>query len=75
MPRYEVQHNYKSNDFGPWVTGDQITLDNPEDAAFVNRDSPGTLVEIDPEEAAAKKRARLEQQTAKKTAGRTTGKL
>lgn len=83
MPRYEVQHRYRSNDFGPWVQGDQITLDDPEEAAYVNRDSPGTLLEIDPDEAAAKKRqkfeeqqAALERRKATKTAGtRTTGKL
>lgn len=64
MPRYEVQHRYKSNDFGPWEPGDQITLDDPEDAAYVNRDSPGTLKEIDPEEAAAAKRAKFEAEQA-----------
>lgn len=73
MPRYQVQHRYKSNDYGPWEQGDQVTLDDPEDAAYVNRDSPGTLVEIDPEKQAAEKRARLEAQTRKPT--RTTGKL
>lgn len=81
MPRYEVQHKYRSNDFGPWLKGDQITLDDPEEAAYVNRDSPGTLVEIDPEEAAAKKRAKFEAQQAErkpavpKSTTRTTGKL
>ncbi len=91
MPRYEVQHRYRSNDFGPWEKGDQITLDDPEEAAYVNRDSPGTLKEIDPEEAAAAKRAKfeadqaaLERTKATKTTSaakststgtRTTGKL
>lgn len=71
MPRYEVQHRYKSNDYGPWEKGDQVTLDDPEDAAYVNRDSPGTLVEIDPEKQAAEKRR---QQQARQP-GRTSGKL
>lgn len=83
MPRYEVQHRYKSNDFGPWEQGDQITLDDPNDAAYVNRDSPGTLAEIDAEEAAAAKRAKFEQDQAalqkrratKATGTRTTGTL
>lgn len=83
MPRYEVQHRYSSNDFGPWIKGDQITLDNVEDAEYVNRDSPGTLVEIDPEEAAAKKRdsfarqqeALEQRRAAKASGGRATGKL
>ncbi len=83
MPRYEVQHRYRSNDFGPWEKGDQITLDNPEDAAYVNRDSPDTLKEIDPDEAAAAKRARFEaeqsaldkRRATKATGTRTTGKL
>lgn len=64
MPRYQVQHRYKSNDYGPWEAGDQITLDNLDDAAYVNRDSPGTLVEIDVEEQAAKKRADVEKRAA-----------
>ncbi|HET8684783.1 MAG TPA: hypothetical protein VFM54_23360 [Micromonosporaceae bacterium] len=57
MPRYQVQHRYRSNDFGPWQAGDEVTLDNPDDAAYVNRDSPGTLVEVDPHEQADRKRA------------------
>lgn len=73
MPRYQVQHRYKSNDYGPWEQGDEITLDDPEDAAYVNRDSPGTLVEIDQEKQAAEKRERQAALTRKPT--RTTGKL
>lgn len=76
MPRYQVQHRYKSNDYGPWEQGDQITLDDPDDAAYVNRDSPGTLVEIDPEKQAAEKRAKFEQQQQQaRKSTRTTGKL
>lgn len=83
MPRFEVQHRYRSNDFGPWEKGDQITLDNEDDAAYVNRDSPGTLKEIDPEEEAGRKREKFEQQQAalqrrratKATGTRTTGAL
>lgn len=74
MPRYQVQHRYKSNDFGPWEEGDQVTLDDAAEAEYVNRDSPGTLVEIDPEKQAAEKRARLEARQSTK-ATRTTGKL
>lgn len=59
MPRYRVQHRYRSAGYGPWEAGDQITLDDPADAEFVNRDSPGTLVEVDQEaEAEAKRLAR-----------------
>lgn len=78
MPRYQVQHNYRSNDYGPWIKGDEVTLDDPEDAAYVNRDSPGTLVEIDPEEQARAKReaqAARAKPAAKPTPSRTTGKL
>lgn len=83
MPRYEVQHRYRSNDFGPWDKGDQITLDNVADAAYVNRDSPGTLKEIDAEEAATRKREKFEaeqsalqrRRATKATASRTTGAL
>lgn len=83
MPRYEVQHRYRSNDYGPWEPGDQITLDDPEDAAYVNRDSPGTLKEIDAEEAATRKREKFEAEQAvlqrrkatKTTGTRTTGTL
>lgn len=77
MPRYKVQHRYRSNDFGPWEAGDQITLDDPQDAEYVNRDSPGTLVEVDQDAEAAKKRERFAQQQAKatKAGGRVTGRL
>lgn len=83
MPRFEVQHRYRSNDFGPWEEGDQITLDNADDAAYVNRDSPGTLKEIDAEEAATRKREKFEaeqsalqkRRATKATGARTTGAL
>jgi hypothetical protein len=60
MPRYKVQHRYRSGAFGPWEEGDEVTLDSKADAAHVNRDSPGTLEEIDPDKAAAEKRQRFE---------------
>ena len=60
MPRYKVQHNYKSGTFGPWQEGDEVTLDSAEAAEHVNRDSPGTLEEIDPDKAAAEKRERFQ---------------
>jgi len=44
--RYAVLHNYSSTDFGPWEKGSTIILDE-ESAEWVNRDSPGTLAEID----------------------------
>lgn len=64
MPRYLVNHNYRSGTFGPWVAGDRVTLDDAADAEFVNRDSPGALTEIDPEVEAAKKRAETERRMA-----------
>jgi hypothetical protein len=55
MARYEVAHNYRSNDYGPFEKGTQIELD-PAEATWINRDSPGTLVEVDPDEQARVKR-------------------
>lgn len=55
MTRYQVQHRYRSNDYGPFDKGTQIELD-PAEAAWINTDSPGTLAEIDPEEQARAKR-------------------
>ena len=60
MPRYQMQWRYRSNGFGPWGEGDEVEL-QAEDAAFINRDSPGVLVEVDPAAAAARKRAKREQ--------------
>jgi hypothetical protein len=60
MPRYKVAHRYRSGSFGPWEAGDEVTLDSEEAAGHVNRDSPGTLEKIDPEAAAAEKRAKFE---------------
>jgi hypothetical protein len=47
MPRYAVVHRYSSTDHGPWDEGTTIELDEAS-ADWVNRDSPGTLAEIDP---------------------------
>ncbi len=55
MARYQVMHDYASNAFGPWFTGAFVELD-PEQADWVNHDSPGTLERIDPEKQAAEKR-------------------
>jgi hypothetical protein len=66
VPRYKVQHRYSSGTYGPWEEGSEVTLDSVEDAEHVNRDSPGTLVEIDPQQAAAAKRARYEKEQAER---------
>ena len=44
--RYAVMHRYSSTDHGPWEEGTTIELDDAT-AIWVNRDSPGTLAEID----------------------------
>lgn len=59
MPRYQVQHRYRANELGPWQAGDEVEL-QADVAAHVNRDSPGTLVEVDPQEAANRKREKRE---------------
>ena len=41
MPLFRVAHNYRSS-LGQFVEGDQVELDD-ELAAYINRDSPGTL--------------------------------
>lgn len=60
MPRFQVQWRYKTDHLGPWTQGDEVEL-QPDVAELVNRDSPGVLVEVNPEEAAARKRAKREQ--------------
>ncbi len=65
MARYRVQHNYRSNAYGPWVKDDHVELD-PEQAAWVNGDSPGTLEEVDQEKQAADKRKAEEHFDAKR---------
>ena len=47
MPRYEVLQDYRSGAHGPWEKGSRVELDT-EDAAWVNRDSAGTLKQIPP---------------------------
>lgn len=46
MARYTTNHAYKSHrdgqQFGPWAAGETVDLD-PDDAAWVDRDSPGCL--------------------------------
>lgn len=69
MARYEVQHNYRSNDYGPYYKGAHVELQSDE-AAWVNKDSPGTLVEIDPEIQAREKRDRRKAETAKRAAAK-----
>lgn len=47
MHSYDVQHRYAAyrdgRQIGPWVEGDRVEL-STEDAQWVNRDSPGTLL-------------------------------
>lgn len=38
-------HNYRSNGHGPWQVGTTVEMD-PDEAAWVNKDSPGTLAEV-----------------------------
>lgn len=46
MPRHHVHQRYQSYrdgvQYGPWPAGQVVDLDD-EQAAWVNRDSPGTL--------------------------------
>lgn len=60
MARYRVLHRYSSSAYGPWVVDDHVELD-PEQAAWVNHDSPGTLEEVDPQKQADAKRAAKEE--------------
>lgn len=45
--RYAVLQNYAGGDYGPWQQGTTVELLTDE-AAWVNRDSAGTLAEIEP---------------------------
>jgi hypothetical protein len=45
--RYAVLHRYSSGEHGPWEMGTTVEL-TPTQAAWVNRDSPGTLAEVKP---------------------------
>jgi hypothetical protein len=51
MPRLTVQHSYASSrdgrKFGPWAAGETVDLD-PDDVAWVERDSPGVFAIDDP---------------------------
>lgn len=69
MARYEVQHAYRSNDYGPFEKGTQIELD-PAEAGWINKDSPGTLAEVDPEVQAKAKRERRQAEIAKRAAAK-----
>lgn len=62
MSRYQVNWDYKSGSHGPWEAGTYVELDPPQ-AEHVNRDSPGVLTEVDPEEQARAKRARQQPPT------------
>lgn len=50
MPRYNVNHGYRSysdgRQFGPFVAGETVELDERE-AEWVERDSPGCLTPVD----------------------------
>lgn len=56
MPRYRIVHRYSSSDFGPFDKGTEIEL-TPEEAAWLEHDSPGVLEEIDPDKAREEKKA------------------
>lgn len=45
--RYAVLHRYSSGEHGPWEMGTTVEM-TPAEAAWVNRDSPGTLAEVAP---------------------------
>jgi hypothetical protein len=60
MSRYEVNWDYKSGAHGPWEAGTYVELDLDQ-AEHVNRDSPGVLTEVDPEEQARAKRAKQQE--------------
>ena len=51
--RYSVQWDYASSMGGPWKKGQPVELD-PAEAAVINRDSPGVLVEDKPAQRAPK---------------------
>lgn len=52
MGRYTVQHRYAAardgQRYGPWARGEQVELGD-DDAAWINRDSPGALESADVE--------------------------
>lgn len=52
--RYRLNHDYAASrdgrTFGPWAKGDEIELDDPADAEWVERDSPGALTEVKPKD-------------------------
>lgn len=54
MPRYRVNHSYRSfsdgRQFGPYEAGQTVELEDT-DAEWVNRDSPGCLSPDDEEPA------------------------
>jgi hypothetical protein len=47
MPKYKVQHDYRSGTAGPFFKGETVSLD-AELAEWINRDCKGTLKEIKP---------------------------
>lgn len=52
MPRYVVAHDYESRrdgqQWGPWQAGTGVDL-SPEDAGWLNVDSPGVVEVVEPE--------------------------
>jgi len=48
LRQYQVQHDYVSGIGGPWDTGQLLWLPGDQ-AAHINRDSPGALALIAPE--------------------------
>lgn len=57
---YSVQHDYESWDagtrYGPWMAGDQVEV-TEEQAAWLNRTSPGVLKPTKPPRAPRRRRA------------------
>jgi hypothetical protein len=62
---YEAQWPYAASRdgrrFGPWAAGEVVDLD-PADAEWVNRDSPGALVEQKPAKGERQKPAGADRQ-------------
>lgn len=64
MPRYTVKARYSAERsgsevtvFGPWQPGDEVELDDPGDADWVNRDAGATILVPVVKKAPAKKLA------------------
>lgn len=74
--RYQVQHRYQGGGLGPWAPGQEVDLDPPV-AAWVNRDSPGTLAEVEqpPDPAWKPERDRMVKRAASRGQGGPQSKI